>query len=300
TLGNRLASVSVLAIVLLVNLRSVSASGLTEDVIVAVKLLVLGGIAAIGLGEFQVDRLEPLDNAGLAGVLLGAAVIFVAYEGFELLSFDYGEIDRPRVNLPRALYISVAVVAFTYVVVTIGSQMLVPDRIIVEQKEVAFAVAGQQALGTVGLWAATVAALFSTGSAINATLFATARLAYTVAEDGELPAVLAHKNPEDVPDRAVIGLGTAAAALAALGTLTTLVEAASLAFLFTFTIVSGLAFRQRAGLRVITGFGALTGAAASVSLIVRLVRTDPLALIFLMVLALIAMFGRPILLRYFR
>ncbi|MFT5756979.1 MAG: hypothetical protein ACI9LM_001704 [Alteromonadaceae bacterium] len=50
------------------------------------------------------------------------------------------------------------------------------------------------ALGTVGLIIVTIAAAFSTGSAINATLFATARLTHYVAEKGEFPAALVHKN----------------------------------------------------------------------------------------------------------
>jgi hypothetical protein len=71
-----------------------------------------------------------------------------------------------------------------------------------------------------------------------------------------------------------------AAVLAAVGTLTTLVEAASLTFLFTFAVVCGLAFYQNAGARVITGFGALAGASASVALIARLIATNPLAIVF--------------------
>jgi L-asparagine transporter-like permease len=150
----------------------------------------------------------------------------------------------------------------------------------------------------VGLVVVTIAAAFSIGSAINATLFATARLANKVAENGELPAAMDHKNAAGIPDRAVIVLGAAAAVLAAVGTLTTLVEAASLTFLFTFVVVCGLAFYQGAGARVITGFGVLTGAAASVALIVRLIATDPLALVFLGVLVLVALFGRPVMLRH--
>jgi amino acid transporter len=153
TIWARLASISVLAAFLVVNIRGVSASGLTEDVVVAAKLVILGGVAAIGLGEFNLDRLEPLNNVGVAGVFLAAAVVFIAYEGFELLSYDYEDIERPRVNLPRALYISVVAVAAVYVAVTVGAQMLVPDRTIIAEKEVAFAIAGQEALGRAGLWA---------------------------------------------------------------------------------------------------------------------------------------------------
>jgi hypothetical protein len=82
------------------------------------------------------------------------------------------------------------------------------------------------------------------------------------------------------------------------GTLTTLVEAASLAFLFTFAVVCGLAFLQRAGLRVVTGFGVLAAAAAAVGLIYRLIGIDPLALVFFGLLVLVAVFGRPVLLRH--
>jgi hypothetical protein len=98
----------------------------------------------------------------------------------------------------------------------------------------------------------------------------------------------------------VIVLGGSAAVLAALGTLTTLVETASLAFLFTFSVVCGLAFHKRAGIRIITGLGALTAAAASVALFFRLVETDPVAIFFLGLLIVIAVFGRPVLLRHVR
>lgn len=95
-------------------------------------------------------------------------------------------------------------------------------------------------------------------------------------------------------------LGGAAAVLAAVGTLTALVEGASLTFLFTFVVVCALAFYQGAGARVITGFGVLAGATASVALVVRLIATDPLALVVIGLLLLVAVFGRPILLRHVR
>lgn len=84
------------------------------------------------------------------------------------------------------------------------------------------------------------------------------------------------------------------------GAVGTLVEASSLTFLFTFAIVGGLAFRERAGSRVVTGFGALSAAAALIALVVRLIQTDPVALAVLGLLVLIAVFGRPVILRHTR
>ena len=54
--------------------------------------------------------------------------------------------------------------------------MLVSDQAIVATKEAAFVAVGRAALGNFGRWAAIVGAVFATGSAINATLFSTARL----------------------------------------------------------------------------------------------------------------------------
>jgi hypothetical protein len=222
----------------------------------------------------------------------------MAYEGFQLLTYDYEDIKTPQKTLPNAVLSAILVVIVVYIIVAVGTVMLIGADQVVQHKEVALAIAGRNALGTFGLILVTIAAAFSTGSAINATLFATARLAYEVAEDGELPATLDHKNRAGIPDRSVIVLGSAAALLAAVGNLTTLVEAASLAFLFTFAVVCGLAFLQRIGMRFVTGFGVLAGVAASAALIVRLIRTDPLALVLLGLLVLIIFFGRPVMLRH--
>ncbi|MCB1578748.1 MAG: hypothetical protein KDI81_15840, partial [Xanthomonadales bacterium] len=94
----------------------------------------------------------------------------------------------------------------------------------------------------------------------------------------QLPESVDHENRFGIPDRAVITLGVLAAAFAAIGTLSGLVEAASLAFLCTFSIVCALAFHARAGWRIVTGSGALASAAAALALVDRLWRTTPIAL----------------------
>lgn len=297
----RTTGMAIMGVFIVLNLRGVGEAGGVEVFLVWFKLVALVGLASWGLAQWDPSLLSKgIPNAGIGAVLFGAASVFMAYEGFQLLTYDYEDIDVPRRTLPRAVLMAIIVVIFVYIIVALGATMLIGSGRVVQQKEVALAIAGQEAFGTVGLVVVMIAAAFSTGSAINATLFATARLAYTVAEAGELPTVLDHRNTAGIPDRAVIGLGTAAAVLAAVGALTTLVEAASLAFLFTFAVVCGLAFLQRAGLRVVTGLGALAAVVASVTLIIRLIGTDPMALGFLGLLVLVALIGRPILLRHVR
>jgi hypothetical protein len=297
----RAVGVAIMAVFVGLNLRGTSEAGGVEVFLVWFKLVVLVGLAAYGIHRWQPSSLaHGVADAGMLAALFGAASVFMAYEGFQLLTYDYDDIENPRKTLPRAVLSAIVVVIFVYVAVTLGTPMLIGADQVVAHKEVALALAGKAAFGTTGLVVVTVAAAFSTGSAINATLFATARLTHIVAKDDELPAALDHTNTRGVPDRAVIGLGVAAAALAALGTLTSLVEAASLAFLFTFCVVCGLAFRLRAGLRMITGFGTAAAALACGALIFRLVRTDPTALALLGTLLALAVFGRPWLLRRVR
>jgi amino acid transporter len=295
---SRTTAVTVVAIFVALNLKGIREAGGVEIVLVWFKLAVLVGLAGWGLSHWNVPNLSVgVPDSGLAAAVFGAASVFMAYEGFQLLSYSYEDISAPRKTLPRAVLSAIVVVSAVYVVIAVGVAMLIGADQIVRHKEVALAVAGQRALGTAGLVIVTVAAAFSTGSAINATLFATGRLARRVAQQGELPEALDHVNAARMPDRAVVGMGAAAAVLAAVGTLTSLVEAASFTFLFTFTVVCWLAFRGREGARSITGFGAAAGAGATVALAVRLVRTDPLALTMLGALALAAVFGRPALLR---
>ena len=297
----RLAAVAILAFFTGLNLRGVGEAGSVEVVLVWFKLVVLVGLAGWGLAQWDPSMLsQGVPDSGVGAALFGGASVFMAYEGFQLVTYDFDDIENPRKTLARAVLSAIVVVIAVYVVVALGVPMLIGADQIVQNQEVALAVAGRQAFGIVGLVVVSIGAAFSTGSAINATLFATARLAYEVAEDGELPGAIHHRNRAGIPDRAVMGLGVFAMVCAMGGGLATLVEAASLTFLFTFAVVGGLAFRLRVGSRVVTGFGAVSAAAALVALVVRLIDTDPVALAFLAFLVLVAVVGRPIVLRHTR
>jgi len=299
-MGPRLAALAILLVFLGVNLRGAGEAGGIEVFLVWFKLAVLLALAAFGLWRWDPSLLaQGVPDAGLADAVFGAAAVFMAYEGFQLLTYDYDEIEDPNRTVPRAIFYAIAVVIGVYIAVAIGTPMLIGAGAVVDNEEVALSVAGQAAFGAVGLLVVSFAAAFSTGSAINATLFATARLAFDVAKAGELPAVFEHRNRHEVPDRAVVALGILAAVFAGVGTLSVLVESASLAFLFAFCVVSSLAFFQRAGSRLLTGLGALGSGAATAALVYRLAGTEPMALVGFAAMVLLAVVGRPLILRFF-
>jgi amino acid transporter len=290
----------VLLALMVVNLRGVGDASGVEIVTVWGKLAVLVLVAVLGLARWAPERLSPTGFDGGPGTaLLAAASVFMAYEGFQLLTYDYEDIRDPERTLPRAVIASILAVIVIYVAVALGAAMLAGADELIAKQEIALAEAGRAALGLPGLIAVSVAAAFSTASAINATLFATARLARRVAADGELPGWLASRNEAGVPDRAVILLALATGVLLAVGSLRELVESASLAFLCTFAAVNAMAFFELAGRRrALAALGALGASAAAVTLVAKWVSSGQwTALIALGALLLLAFGARPLLLR---
>lgn len=266
------AAIAAIVVLAGVNLLGAVQATLLEEVAVWGKLVILLGLAGLGLWHWAPERLV-LDTAqplGLGAALVGMGVVFMAYEGFQLLSYDYEEMrDAPRtihIAMPAAILVTMA----TYVLVALGATMLAGAKSIVEQEEIALAIAGRDALGTFGFIAVSIAATFSASSAINATVFATARLAESAARDGELPELFARRGARDVPWFGTLVISGVAAIFVLFGTISGLVESASLVFLLLFALVNGLAIHCRAGARAIAMFGLAGSLGGAVMLVLYL------------------------------
>lgn len=227
-----------------VNLLGVGEASAVEIVAVWGKLAILAALAGFGLWRWNTAELALADPPGWLGAVVGAGTVFMAYEGFQLLAYDYDEMrDRERL-LPRVMPIAILTATIVYIALALGTPMLIGAQAIVDQREISLAEAGRAAAGTLGFVAVTVAAAFSTGSAINATLFATARLAKSVAQEGEMPALFAKADKEGVPYAGVLLISGVALVLALFGGLDELVKGASIVFLGVFGLVNLIALRR--------------------------------------------------------
>lgn len=293
----RICAIAVIIILVWINLLGVGEASGLEIVTVWGKLLVLIGLAAFGLWKWHPEMLsQPAHNKNIFSAVEGAASIFMAYEGFQLLAYDYDEIKNNKKNLPLAMISAVISVIIVYIAVSLGTAMIVGANVIIKKEEVAIAVAGKAAFGTLGLILTTIAAVFSTGSAINATLFAAARLTEDVSKGGEIPKPISHKNKNGIPDRAIFIIGGIAIILSVIGSLERLVETASLVFLFTFTTVNLVAFSKVNTKRWIFFTGSLGAGVAGMFLCWRIIFSSPISMAVLIVAVLISVVGRPYLL----
>ncbi len=181
---------AVLALTLL-NAFGARIMGRGETLIVAIKVTILVLFAATGLFFVNPDHFAPALSPELAMVLVGAGILFIGYEGFDLITNAAADMRNPRIQMPRALYTAVLLVIALYLVVSVTVTGNLSSAQIEQAKDYALAEAARPFLGEFGFRLIAVAALFSTASAINATLFGSANVCYMIARDGELPSRLA-------------------------------------------------------------------------------------------------------------
>ncbi len=183
-----------------INLISASFVSKSESIIVAIKLTLLIVVIVAGSSYIEPQRLS-IENWGGSSlsIITAGMIIFVAYEGFELIANSAEEIKNPDKNLPRAFYGSVIIVITLYILISIIIVGNVPEDALLKAKDYALAIAAKPSLGDIGFTLVASAALLSTFSAINATIYGNARLGFIIAKDGRLPKDLA-KERDSIPD----------------------------------------------------------------------------------------------------
>ncbi|AKB55147.1 MULTISPECIES: amino acid permease [Methanosarcina] len=104
-------------------------------------------------------------------ILFGVGVIFLAYQGFGLITNAAEDIINPETNLLRAIYLSIALVVIIYASVSLAVVGNLSTFEIEKSKDYALAAAAKPFLGVLGFKVMAFAALISTSSAINASLY---------------------------------------------------------------------------------------------------------------------------------
>ncbi|WP_456395905.1 APC family permease [Desulfurobacterium sp.] len=231
-------SILVLIFFYYVNIRGVRSSGVTEDIIVYVKILILSLFAVIGLARVDIHRFVPLMNKGILPVFLGAAVIFVAYEGFQLITNAVAETENPDRDIPKGIYGSIMITGLIYFLLAVIAVGTLSYHQIITAKEYALAVVAQPVLGVFGRVLIGIAALMATSSAINSTMFGASRMMAEMGEQGIMPHFLSNRNKKLVPVAALTVLFVLSLMFSMLGTLSIIAEFSSLTFLMVSIGVS--------------------------------------------------------------
>jgi len=264
-----------------INLISASFVSKSESIIVLIKISILVLIIISGISYVDGERLAVSHWESPLGIVTAGMIIFVAYEGFELIANAAEDIKNPTVNLPRAFYASVLIVIALYVLISIVTVGVVPEAQLMEAKDYALAIAAKPALGQVGFTLVAVAALLSTFSAINATIYGNARLGFFLAQEGVLPHALSNEK-KSIPTVGVWVTSILSFILASSISLTEIAIIASAGFLLIFMIVNLSAFKVAKTIhanRIILFFSTLFSALALITLLLHTYKTNPNAIV---------------------
>ncbi len=258
----------------LINYYSLKVVGEIESLAVFVKLFILLAFTGIGIyglfGSANIDQLNPANWESPLQLLTGGMVIFVAYEGFELIANAVPDLKNPEKNVARAYFISVGFVVLLYILiamVTVGSLSF--DKI-ATAKDYVLAAASKPMIGQIGFTVMTIAALISTFSAINASLYGGSRVSYELAEDDELPHAFTDQfwnKPIGLLITVVLTLLTANFL-----NLESISTSGSAGFLLIFAVVNYVSFKKAKKIdasKTISLMGAILSAVAFIVLIIQ-------------------------------
>ncbi|MEE2669613.1 MAG: amino acid permease [Gemmatimonadota bacterium] len=234
------------------NARGAGVTGKAENFLTLTKLGVLGIFIVFGLRRVfdapdqAVESFSTFFPQGGGGVIVAMGLTFIAFEGYDLIATVAEEIREPEKNIPRATFISLGITMIMYLLILFVSLAAVapPDgqpswQFLGAFGETAIVRAAEGFMPAFGVAVIVFGGLLSTMSALNATVMASSRVAFSMGRDRLLPLSMAKIHPERrTPHIAIMVTGVVLLAMALTLPIEAVGSAASLIFLLTFAMVN--------------------------------------------------------------
>jgi APA family basic amino acid/polyamine antiporter len=187
------AAVIVMAITWLLYI-GVRESARANNIMVVVKLLVLGFFVVLGGMHIDPANYRPFAPNGWAGIHQGAAIVFFAYIGFDAISTAAEETKNPQRNMPIGILAGLAVCTFIYVIVGIVATGVVPYQQLKASDPLARAleIAGMPTAS----WIVSFGAVVSLTAVLLVFQYGQPRIFLAMARDGLLPRWASRIHPK--------------------------------------------------------------------------------------------------------
>jgi APA family basic amino acid/polyamine antiporter len=217
-------------------LRGARESSTANNIMVTIKLLVLGLFVAVGVGHINSANYHPFAPNGFTGIHQGAAIVFFAYIGFDAISTAAEETRNPQRNLPIGILGGLGVCTLIYVIVAAVLTGIVPFRQLAVADPLARALelAG---LNTAG-WVVALGATVSMAAVLLVFQYGQPRIFFSMARDGLLPRWAARVHPvHRTPYTTTLLTGIVVALASAIGDAAETYDLTNIGTLFAFTLV---------------------------------------------------------------
>lgn len=248
------AGVLVCAAFVYINFRGASETGKAETIATVAKLIILAfflgsGLWALFLKPDWPAAFVPFFPRGWGGVFAAMGLTYIAFEGYEIIAQSGEEVRNPRRNIPMAIIISIVVVIPIYCLVafvclgavtppegaTAWGHLGDKGELGVVEAARQFMVGGKFIGGLILL----LGGLFSTISALNATVYSSSRVSFAMGRDGNLPKAFASVHEvRRTPHVAVLVSGALIAFMAVALPIADVAASAAVMFLTMFALVN--------------------------------------------------------------
>lgn len=188
-----------------VNYRGAKETGQAESFVTIVKIIVIALFIGFGLYAMHAGKTpEPWQSQfsgffqkGALGIIMAMGLTFIAFEGYEIIAQCGEEVKNPKRNIPRSIFLSLLIVVPIYVLVAfVAIGAVSPEsgqptwQYLGQKGELAMIEAAEHfMMGKLGRIIFLIGGLFSTMSALNATVYSSSRVSFAMGRDHNLPGL---------------------------------------------------------------------------------------------------------------
>ena len=184
----------------LINLRGLKTSSFTQNILMLIKIaMILVLIVALFFPIHYADNsvAQQLTGSGAMNWIksLGMSLVAVSftYGGYQQTINFGNEVDKPAKNIPRGIFIGIAIIIILYLLVNLSYYNIVGFDRMKGEREIAYVVI-DKVFGEKGAIVFSAFLFLGVLAYVNGLLMSNPRVMYAMGDDGSLPAAFAKKN----------------------------------------------------------------------------------------------------------
>lgn len=175
---------------------------------------------------------------GVAGIISGAALVFFAFLGFDVVATTSEEAINPKRNVPLGIGVGMGLIIVLYTLVAIVTTGMVSYKDLAKQASPSLATAFEMVGAN---WAAKIISfgiVIGLATVVMVLLLGLTRVVFAVSRDGLLPRGLSHTGKHGTPVRLQVIVGVVMALIAACSDVDVLADMVNIGTLSAFTLVA--------------------------------------------------------------
>lgn len=175
---------------------------------------------------------------GVAGIISGAALVFFAFLGFDVVATTSEEAINPKRNVPLGIGVGMGLIIVLYTLVAIVTTGMVSYKDLAKQASPSLATAFEMVGAN---WATKIISfgiVIGLATVVMVLLLGLTRVVFAMSRDGLLPRGLSHTGKHGTPVRLQVIVGVVMALIAACSDVDVLADMVNIGTLSAFTLVA--------------------------------------------------------------